>query len=525
MLIKHLKNPDINLRKKTDKCTICFEIMSNKYHPFISKSLDRKEKIAISGLNGEFTYDFLAKTALSIAACLEEKNMNGSCVAFLIPADFRYVATLWGIWQAGAMALPLSPSHPAAEIAYFLHNSQCRSLICTADNQEQFLDLCLQRGISILLMEEMLCTASTNLLSVYQAQQRALMIYTSGTTGKAKGVVHTFSSLIAQIDCLVKAWKWTEDDHILNILPLHHIHGIVNVVSCAMWAGAKLEMRPRFDASEVWSLFEKQRFTLFMAVPTIFHRLIEHWEKANENQKIKLQQALSGFRLMVSGSAALPVTVLEKWQKISGHFLLERYGMTEIGMALSNPLEGQRKKGSVGKALPNVEVKLVDENDKEITAVNEAGELWVSSPALFLEYWQNPQETEKAFKEGWFCTGDVAYRDEEGYYFIIGRKSTDIIKSGGYKISALEIEEVLRTHPLISECAVVGVKDEQWGEKIAVALVLGKNRLALDELRLWAKQYLASYKIPTLLKVVEQLPLNAMGKVIKPKIRELFLNP
>ena len=227
------------------------------------------------------------------------------------------------------------------------------------------------------------------------------------------------------------------------------------------------------------------------------------------------------MRLMVSGSAALPIKVLEKWQAIGNHFLLERYGMTEIGMALSNPLHGDRSAGSVGTPLPQVEVRLVDE-DGSLVAPSTPGEIQVKSPGVFLEYWQNPAATAKAFQDGWFCTGDLAVV-ESGNYRILGRMNVDIIKTGGYKVSALEIEEVLRSHPDIQECAVVGVEDPEWGERVCAALVLHPHsQLTLASLRSWAKQQLAVYKVPTQILVVAELPRNVMGKVTKSTVVELF---
>jgi malonyl-CoA/methylmalonyl-CoA synthetase len=227
------------------------------------------------------------------------------------------------------------------------------------------------------------------------------------------------------------------------------------------------------------------------------------------------------MRLMVSGSAALPIQVLEKWKNISGHFLLERYGMTEIGMALSNALHGERLPGYVGKPLPQVDVKLVDESGN-LVPPETPGEIQVKSPGVFLEYWQKPEATAKVFREGWFRTGDFAVVENDNYR-ILGRLSVDIIKTGGYKVSALEIEEVLRTHAEIQDCAVVGVADPEWGERVCAALVLrSPHHLTLETLRTWAKERLAPYKVPSQILAVDELPRNAMGKVTKPSVVELF---
>jgi malonyl-CoA/methylmalonyl-CoA synthetase len=320
---------------------------------------------------------------------------------------------------------------------------------------------------------------------------------------------------------LVSAWEWTASDHILHVLPLHHVHGIINALTCALWAGAACEILPKFDAEEVWRRFAAGNVTLFMAVPAIYVKLIEAWERASPPQQKAMSEACSRMRLMISGSAALPIRVSEKWQAITGHVLLERYGMTEIGMALSNPLHGQRVPGCVGVPLPDAEVKLVNETGNEVQPAT-PGEILVKGPGVFLEYWGKPEATKQAFRDGWFRTGDVAAA-ENGVYRILGRRSVDIIKTGGYKISALEIEEVLRAHPHIKECAVIGITDEEWGERVAAALVLKPgSEITLEALRNWAKERLAAYKIPTRMLVLDELPRNAMGKVSKPQVMELF---
>ncbi len=234
---------------------------------------------------------------------------------------------------------------------------------------------------------------------------------------------------------------------------------------------------------------------------------------------------------MVSGSAALPVSTLHRWREITTHTLLERYGMTEIGMALSNPLHGRRIPGSVGTPLPSVEVQLTAE-DGSPAPPNTPGEIEVRGPSVFLEYWRRPEATREAFRNGWFRTGDTAVIDKKisqngeiTSYRILGRTSVDILKCGGHKISTLEIEEILRTHPAIAECAVVGLPDPEWGELVAAALVLHPTHtLTLDQLRDWGRAHLAPHKLPTRLLILDSLPRNAMGKVmVKPNITQSSL--
>jgi malonyl-CoA/methylmalonyl-CoA synthetase len=258
-----------------------------------------------------------------------------------------------------------------------------------------------------------------------------------------------------------------------------------------------------------------------MAVPTIYRKLIAAWDAAPDERRRSWSAGSAGLRLMVSGSAALPVQTLERWRDISGHTLLERYGMTELGMVLSNPLHGERRPGFVGTPLPGVEVRLVDDVGQPVPA-GTPGEIEVRGGGVFLEYWGRPEATREAFRDGWFRTGDMAVL-EHGGYRMLGRTSVDIIKTGGYKVSALEIEEVLRTHPDVAECAVVGLEDLEWGERVAVAVELREGRsLDLETLKSWARERLAPYKIPRQLRVVSGLPRNAMGKVTKAEVAALF---
>jgi malonyl-CoA/methylmalonyl-CoA synthetase len=322
------------------------------------------------------------------------------------------------------------------------------------------------------------------------------------------------------METLVDAWKWSSADHTLCVLPLHHVHGLINVVSCSLSVGACCEFLPAFVAEDVFRVFPEGRVNVFMAVPTIYVKMIAHWETLSPPGKARMSQVFRRMRLMVSGSAALPVSVMEKWEYISGQRLLERYGMTELGMAISNPYDGERRAGSVGTPLAGVQVRLTDDQNK--LAASEPGEIEVKGENVFLEYWQQPEATRMSFTEdGWFKTGDVATL-ENGYYRILGRKSIDIIKSGGYKISALEIEECLRTHPRVADCAVVGLPDNEWGEVVAAAVVMKETSIDTEELKQWVKEYLPPYQIPRKFLTLSSLPRNAMGKVTKNDVKKLF---
>jgi malonyl-CoA/methylmalonyl-CoA synthetase len=348
------------------------------------------------------------------------------------------------------------------------------------------------------------------------------MLYTSGTTGTPKGVVLSHANVQAQVESLSQAWGWSKDDHILLHLPLHHVHGIVGVLTSALWNGAVCEVLPRFHAVDVWERLARGEVTLYMAVPTVYRRLIDAWQDADAETRSAWSASAGACRLMVSGSAALPVPTLERWEEITGQRLLERYGMTEIGMCISNPLEGERRAGHVGTPLPGVSVRLVDDADEPLED-GQAGHVQVHGPTVFDAYWQKPAETKAAFTEdGWFRTGDQAVV-EEGSYRLLGRSSVDILKTGGEKISALEIEDVLRAFEGVSDCAVVGVPDVDWGERVCVAVEpTGSASVSANAIRQFAKDRLAPYKVPKDIVIVSALPRNALGKVTKLAVRELF---
>ena len=505
-----------------------------------ARAASHGSRIAIVEEGGSYSYRDLLDASARVAARLlaDHRPLDGARIAILLPPGFHFVAALWGIWRAGGIAVPLALAHPPAELAFVLDDTQVSCVLSGPELESRI------REARVLRIEDVLATGApaepaTHLIDPtdptlpidridpidpIDPDQGATILYTSGTTGKPKGVVTSHRNLQAQIDNLVAAWRWSRDDRILQFLPLHHVHGLVNIVGCALWSGAVCEVLPRFDAGRVWQAILSGRLTLLMAVPTIYVRLIKAWEEADAGQREALSKAAAGLRLMVSGSAALPVPVLERWQEITGHVLLERYGMTEIGMALSNPYDGPRVPGAVGSPLPGVEVRLVDE-DGRLVASGQPGEIEVRGPTVFRHYWQRPEATREGFRDGCFRTGDLAIV-EDGVYRILGRQSVDIIKCGGEKISALEIETALLGHPRIEECAVVGLEDAEWGQRVAAALVLTDGgEMDLETLRTWARERLAIFKVPSRVKCLDRLPRNAMGKVTKPAVVEAFGEP
>jgi malonyl-CoA/methylmalonyl-CoA synthetase len=463
--------------------------------------------VAIVGPDGEAggagTYGAIGARARAIAAQLRgaRGSLEGARVAFLIPPSRAYVDTLVGILIAGGCAVPLSPLHGSHELEHVITDCAPEALIVA----REFLPrMEAHRGArNVLVIEEPRATMIQPDARVPGAAP-AMILYTSGTTGKPKGVVLSHRAIAATLSALEEAWRWQRRDRLLHVLPLHHTHGVIVALFGALWAGATAQLIA-FDAARVWDGFAES--TVFMGVPTMYVKLVEAFRAADDATRARWSSGARKLRLATSGSAALSPSLHRAFAEATGVTILERYGMTEIGMALSNPYDGERVPGSVGVELPHVHIDLVD------------GELRVRSPQMFSGYYGDRAATEASFdEEGRFKTGDVGERDERGYVRLLGRASSDIIKSGGYKLSALEIEELLREHPAIAEVAVIGVADETWGERVCACAVV-RSPLELEELRTWCKERMAAYKVPRELRVLEALPRNPMGKVQKKLLR------
>jgi malonyl-CoA/methylmalonyl-CoA synthetase len=400
------------------------------------------------------------------------------------------------------------------------------------------------------------------------AAEGGMMLYTSGTTARPKGVLLHQLVLIAQAQSLLQAWNYSPSDRLLHVLPLHHIHGTVNALIAPLLAGSSIEFMFPFNVDHIWSRFASPflgnqtsppPITFFTVVPTVWARMLQSCPTLSPELQAATKEAIQRkhLRLNISGSAALPTPTKQAWTTLSnGNVLLERFGMTEVGMALSCGLDDvDRIDGAVGWPLPSVEARLVDPDTEEVISPSEAldvdaaasepehsGEIQLRGPTIFRGYWRNPEATKKEFtSDGWFKTGDIAVRrkvPQAGMgssgewargpaFFILGRKSADIIKTGGEKVSALEIERELLSLPQVMECAVVGLPSETWGQKVAAVVVLtkegktsgkgGKPWGAMD-MRRALKDKLVSYKIPQDLKIVDSIPRNAMGKVNKKEL-------
>ncbi|KAI8464859.1 MAG: hypothetical protein J3K34DRAFT_380146 [Monoraphidium minutum] len=454
---------------------------------------------------------------------------HGPRIGVYAEPGFGYVAATWAAWMAGGVAVPLATSHPPSEIDYVLRDAGVSLVLAPESGAAKLADTVHAAGAALHVLDPSLFAAAVP-EDAAAAARGALIIYTSGTTGRPKGALHTHGGLGAQVSCLVDAWRWAPADVILHALPLHHIHGIVNALHCAHAAGGCVDFMASFQPNAAWRRLRDGGITVLMAVPTMYTYLLMAYDRAPPPQQAALRAAAARLRLAVSGSAAAPVALLARWREVAGRELLERYGMTETGMILSNPYEGERRPGFVGLPLPGVRVKVAPDADAphgvdpEPSGPASTGDLRVGGPFLFKEYWGRPEATAAAFDaDGMFKTGDVvALEGAPPYFKIMGRASVDIIKSNAFKVSALEVEGAVLQHPAVQECAVLGVPDPIHGEAITALVVLkdgAEGDLGGDvagALRAFCADRLPKYKVPSTWRLLGQpLPRNAMGKVNK----------
>ncbi|RXH88624.1 hypothetical protein DVH24_000223 [Malus domestica] len=471
---------------------------------------DTHDTIAIRSNHKSYSYNQLISSASRISRLLSTGEFNatssalidggkgqghlgGARIGIVAKPSAEFVAGILGTWLCGGVAVPLALSYPEAELLHVINDSDVSMILSTEDHMQLMENVAAKCAAQTSLIPPVPSSSSPESAAgslqaggldadaifhrniKQTSEDPALVIYTSGTTGKPKGVVHTHKSI-----------------------------------------GAQVEFMPKFSVREIWQRWREaypvsgsnadDGITVFTGVPTMYARLIQAHNAMDQELKVASAYAAKQLRLMMCGSSALPLPVMQKWETITGHRLLERYGMTEFVMAISNPLRGERKAGTVGKPFPGVEVKIVaeDESGSDATGV---GELCVKSPSLFKEYWKLPEVTKQSFtSDGYFRTGDAGTVDEDGYYIILGRTSADIMKVGGYKLSALEIESVLLQHPAVEECCVLGLPDKDYGEAVCAIIVPEvetkrkqreelKPAISLEELSFWAKDKLAPYKV------------------------------
>jgi malonyl-CoA/methylmalonyl-CoA synthetase len=481
------------------------------------------------------TYAELDELVNRTAGYLQSLGLQaGDRVALQLSKSLEFILLHLAAARLGAITLPLNLAYPPDELKYFLEDSGAKLFFSLESSKEKiqtilpelpdlkecvFLDPTKPHQFQSLITKYQISSGvDTGLATDAQSHSTtdtvtAVIIYTSGTTGRPKGAEITHGNLTSNLQALHRAWGWQSDDVLLHVLPIFHVHGLFVALHGALYAGATTLLMREFDAKRTLQILADGGCSVFMAVPTIHQRLLDVPEAP--------QFDLSRVRLITSGSDRLPDELFTGFQKTFGYTLLERYGMSETGMNASNPLNGERRLGSVGLPLAGVEIRVVNPENDQALPVNEIGEVQLRGPNIFKGYWKQPQKTAESFTaDGWFRTGDLGFLEADGYLTLCGR-SKDLIISGGLNIYPPEVERVLAEHPAVAACAVIGCPDREWGERVTGVVVLNRGESASSqELIAFCRERLAPYKSPKSIVFGEDLPRNAMGKVQKAELRK-----
>lgn len=462
---------------------------------------DPTDKVALRFGDRTLTYRELRDAATAVAQQLEGRQR----VATWAVNEPEIAVAVIGALLAGVPVTPINPKAGTSELKHILSDSDPEVVLCPpgvdAPVEERFdVDLNAKGG---------------DLPDEPDAEAPAIVVYTSGTTGPPKGAVLPRRAIASNLDALAEAWEWTGDDVVAHGLPLFHVHGLILGTLGPVRRGGGVHHLGRFSAKGAAAALDAEATMLF-AVPTMYHRLAAEAEGDDE-----LCRALGKARLLVSGSAALPAVEHERIERLTGQQIAERYGMTETLMNTGVRASGERRPGYVGPPLKDVELRLVDDDGNPIEEADDEtiGEIQVRGPNLFLEYLNRPDATAEAMTDGWFCTGDLATCAPDGYVRIVGRRATDLIKSGGFKIGAGEIEGALLEHPAVKEAAVTGEPDPDLGERIVAWIVTREGEQpSEDELAGHVAELLTPHKRPRVVRFVQELPRNEMGKVQKKRL-------
>ena len=492
-------------------------------HHLRSASVGRNDSVCAEDLNGKIvSYGEMFETAEKHAIALQAAGLKpGDCVAVQVEKSMESIQLYLGTILAGGIFLPLNTAYTPSELEYFLDNAKPRIFVCDPEKLPALQELADQAGVSKVLtlssdgtgtLMEALPTHTEKFNVVARTKDDlASFLYTSGTTGRSKGAMLTHGNLVSNAQSLQECWHFKSSDVLIHALPIFHIHGLFVAINITLCTGSSMLLMPRFDSEVIISVMHKA--TVLMGVPTFYVRLLE---SAN-----LCAATVAPMRLFISGSAPLLAETHKQWQEVTGTAILERYGMTETNMNTSNPYQGERRAGTVGMALPGVEVRIADADSGQPLAKGEIGSVEIRGPNVFKGYWQMPEKTKQEFRDdGFFITGDIGTIDSDNYLSIVGR-SKDLIISGGYNVYPKEIEIILDDVEGVYESAIIGVPHPDFGEGVLAVVVLAAGAdLNEDGIKNNLKQKIAAYKRPKNIFFVDELPRNTMGKVLKNILRD-----
>ncbi len=511
---------------------ICCETMSLD-SVFTSTATRLADKTAIRWQDTEYTFGQLEALSNKFANSLLKLGIaKGDRVCIFMQNAPEFVVAHFGILKTGAVTVPLNVMYRKHELRYMINDSQAAAVVVSEENLQYILDVkselkSVRRIIAISEKVPEGCDSFRCLIAQGDEKRPtienamsdlAIICYTSGTTGVSKGAMLTHANFLSNISTLAEIWELKEADRLLMALPMFHIHGLGIVIHGMAYCGYSITLLERFDAQKVFDEIKKTNCTVFMGVPTMYIKLLE--EKSEKHE-------IDSVRLWTVGSAPMPVEAYNKFKEKFGVEMLERYGMTETSPVISsNPYKGLKKPGSVGPAIPSVEIAIFGDAG-EMLQQNEVGEIAVRGPNVMKGYWNKPIETEEAFKEGWFRTGDLGKLDGDGYLTIVGRRKEMIIASG-FKVFPREVEEVIHTNPKVREVAVVGVPDPVRGENVKAFVVLKDGESATpQEMEAYCRKVLASFKVPRTYEFVSSIPRTPSGKILnrllaRAKVKDLM---
>jgi malonyl-CoA/methylmalonyl-CoA synthetase len=476
------------------------------------------------GVSGEtLTYAAFWHGAEKMAAALVALGVQpGDRVAVQAPKTVAMLQLYVGTVLAGAVFLPLNTAYTAPEVSYFLTDATPRVFVCDPARLADLTPVAQAADVGHVLT--LAADESGTLTAARDAEapgftavprgagDLAAILYTSGTTGRSKGAMLTHRALASNSETLRDYWRFTADDVLIHALPIFHTHGLFVATNVSLMAGGACLFLPGFDAARIIDLMP--RATALMGVPTFYTRLLD---------QPGLAQAAQGMRLFISGSAPLLAETHDRWRAVTGHAILERYGMTETNMNTSNPYDGDRRAGTVGFPLPGVELKVTDPASGAEMPQGEIGVIEVRGDNVFAGYWQMPEKTAEELRpDGWFITGDLGRIDADGYVTIVGR-GKDLIITGGFNVYPKEVESLIDDLPGVLESAVIGVPHPDFGEAV-VAVVVPETGATVTEVDVMAgvAGSLAKFKQPKRVIVIDELPRNTMGKVQKNVMRDSY---
>jgi malonyl-CoA/methylmalonyl-CoA synthetase len=465
--------------------------------------------------------DMMALSARFASALVQLGVEPGDRVVAQVEKSVEALMLYLGALRAGAIFVPLNPAYTIAELEYFLGDAAPKIIVCDPSQLEKVTPVAANAGLRSVetlgadghgsFVDRVAACAPTFADAARGPDDLAVLLYTSGTTGRSKGAMLTHANLASNAEVLAAHWQFSSADVLLHALPIYHTHGLFVAVNTMLFSAGKIIFMPKFDADEC--LAQLPHATAMMGVPTFYTRLLHHENLTRETT--------AHMRLFISGSAPLLEETHRAWRERTGHIILERYGMTEINMATSNPYDGERRAGTVGFPLPGVALRLADPETGAPTRPGEIGVIEVKGPNVFKGYWRNPEKTAAEFRsDGFFITGDLGRIDTDGYVHIIGR-ARDLIISGGLNVYPKEVETEIDALAGVIESAVIGLPHEDFGEAVA-AIIVSVPSVTEQSVQDALAKRLAKFKLPKHVIFVEDLPRNAMGKVQKNLLREIY---